>query len=110
LRRRQPGQTYLYLLCYAWQRYRQFTDNLVEALAYHMKRIEDETKASAEKQLAQFHANQSHEASRVGRLLLLYVDEASATPPLSARFGSTPSPSCPKMRCSSPASACARSL
>lgn len=32
LRRLKPGQTYLYLLCYAWQRYRQLTDNLVDAL------------------------------------------------------------------------------
>lgn len=27
LRRLKPGQTNLYLLCYAWQRYRQITDN-----------------------------------------------------------------------------------
>ena len=31
LRRLKPGQTNLYLLCYAWQRYRQLTDNVVEA-------------------------------------------------------------------------------
>ncbi|GAB1719083.1 MAG: hypothetical protein NTAFB09_08140 [Nitrosospira sp.] len=37
LRRLRPEQTYLYLLCYAWQRYRQLTDNLVDALGYHMK-------------------------------------------------------------------------
>ena len=33
LRRLKPEQTRLYLLCYAWQRYRQLTDNLVDALA-----------------------------------------------------------------------------
>ncbi|SDI13097.1 protein of unknown function [Nitrosomonas sp. Nm132] len=38
-------QTHLYLLCYAWQRYRQFTDNLVDAMAYHMKQLEDESSA-----------------------------------------------------------------
>jgi hypothetical protein len=37
LRRLRPEQTSLYLLCYAWQRYRQLTDNLVDALGYHMK-------------------------------------------------------------------------
>ena len=31
LRRMKPGQSNLYLLCYAWQRYRQLTDNLIEA-------------------------------------------------------------------------------
>ena len=33
LRRLKPAQTHLYLLCYAWQRYQQLTDNLVGALA-----------------------------------------------------------------------------
>src|SRR5919106_871148 len=75
LRRLKPGQTYLYLLCYAWQRYQQFSDNLVDTLAYHMKQIEDETKANAEKQLSHSQANQQHQAPRVGRLLLLYVDD-----------------------------------
>ena len=75
LRRLKLGQTCLYLLCYAWQRYQQLSDNLVDALTYHMKQIEDETKKNAEKQLSQSRANQQHEAPRVGRLLLLYVDD-----------------------------------
>ena len=45
----KPEQTRLYLLCYAWQRYRQLTDNLVDALGYHMKQLEDESKAQANK-------------------------------------------------------------
>ena len=45
LRRLRAEQTHLYLLCYAWQRYRQLTDNLVDALSYHMKQLEDESKA-----------------------------------------------------------------
>ena len=49
LRRLKPEQTRLYLLCYAWQRYRQLTDNLVDALGYHMKQLEDESKAWANK-------------------------------------------------------------
>jgi hypothetical protein len=32
LRRLKSGQCHLYLLCYAWQRYRQLSGNLVEAL------------------------------------------------------------------------------
>src|SRR3954470_7308025 len=43
LRRLKPEQTHLYLLCYAWQRYRQLTDNLVEAFGYHMNQLERET-------------------------------------------------------------------
>jgi hypothetical protein len=34
LRRMQPEQANLYLLCFAWQRYRQLADNLVDALGY----------------------------------------------------------------------------
>ena len=75
LRRLRPGQTYLYLLCYAWQRYRQLSDNLVDALAYHMRQFEAETKQNAEHQFAQLQANQQQEAPRVGHLLLLYVDD-----------------------------------
>ena len=41
LRRLKPEQAYLYLLCYAWQRYRQFTDNLADAFDFHMKQVED---------------------------------------------------------------------
>jgi hypothetical protein len=45
LRHLKAEQTHLYLLCYAWLRYRQLTDNLVDALGYHMKQLEDEGKA-----------------------------------------------------------------
>ena len=75
LRRLKPEQTYLYLLCYAWQRYQQLSDNLVDAMSYHMKKIEDDTKECAEKQFSQSQANKQLEAPRVGRLLLLYVDD-----------------------------------
>ncbi len=79
LRRLKPAQTHLYLLCYAWQRYRQFTDNLVDALGYHMKQLEDESKVLANKQfIADLQVRRQQETSRVGRLLLLYVDDAVA--------------------------------
>ena len=80
LRRLKPGQTYLYLLCYAWQRYRELSDNLVDALGYHMKQLEDATKESAKKQAAQAQAEQDKEAPQVGRLLLLYVDDTLEDP------------------------------
>lgn len=82
LRRLRPEQTYLYLLCYAWQRYRQLTDNLVDALGYHMKQLEDETKAKSNKRFALEQARRQQRAPQVGRLLLLYVDDKldDATP------------------------------
>ena len=82
LRSLKSEQTHLYLLCYAWQRYRQLTDNLVDALGYHMKRLEDESKTLANKAFVAEQTRHQRETERVGRLLLLYVDEtvADATP------------------------------
>ena len=80
LRRFKPGQSYLYLLCYAWQRYRLLSDNLVYALGYHMKQLEDASKESAQKQAAQTQAEKDKEAPQVGRLVLLYVDDTLEDP------------------------------
>ena len=82
LRRLTPAQTHLYLLCYAWQRYRQLTDNLVDAVGYHMKQIEDESKTRATKRFLAEQGQHPQDAVPVGRVLLLYVDEtvADATP------------------------------
>src|SRR5271155_695595 len=75
LRRLKAEQAHLYLLCYAWQRYRQLTDNLVDALSYHMKQFEDESKARTDKRFLAEQAQREQETPRVGRLLLLYVDD-----------------------------------
>ena len=76
LRRFKPSQTYLYLLCYTWQRYRQFSDNLADAFGYHMNQCEKETKSIANQQTALAHAERQQSAPQVGRLLLLYVDDS----------------------------------
>jgi len=76
LRRLKPGQTYLYLLCYAWQRYQQLSDNLVSSFCYQLKKLEEETKSDSKQLLNQSLSSKQHESPQVGRLLLLYVDEA----------------------------------
>ncbi len=82
LRNLKADQTQLYLLCYAWQRYRQLTDNLVDAMAYHMKQLEDEGSAGAQKSFIAEQVRRQQDTPQVGRLLLLYVDDtvADATP------------------------------
>ena len=75
LRRLKPEQSQLYLLCYAWQRYRQLTDNLVDAMGYHMKRVEDESKTRADKLFAAERTQRQQETPKVGHLLSLYVDD-----------------------------------
>ena len=80
LRRLRPEQTNLYLLCYAWQRYRQLTDNLVDALAYQMKQLEEETSTAAKKSFDTEQLRRQQETPQVGRLLSLYVDDSVADP------------------------------
>ncbi len=82
LRNLKADQTHLYLLCYAWQRYRQFSDNLVDAMAYHMKQLEEESSAGAQKAFAAEQVSRRQDTPKVGRLLLIYVDDtvADATP------------------------------
>ncbi len=75
LRRLKSGQTNLYLLCYAWQRYRQITDNVVEAFGYHTHKLEEDTKTAAIAQAGKLHNERQQGTPRVGELLLLYVDD-----------------------------------
>ncbi|RZF23723.1 Tn3 family transposase [Paraburkholderia sp. UYCP14C] len=75
LRKLRPGQSALYLLCYAWQRYRQFNDNLVDALRHHTKKFEDESKVSADQAFTLAQLQRQKDTPQVGRLLQLYVDE-----------------------------------
>ena len=75
LRRLQPQQTHLYWLCYSWQRYRQWNDNLADAFDFPRKQVEDATQAAAEQHFTQALAARQREGPRVGQVLLLYVDE-----------------------------------
>jgi len=78
LRRMRPAQSNLYLLCYVWQRYRQLSDNLIEAFEHHLRQIQQQTKEASETAFLQTQAKRQQDAPRVGRVLLLYVDEAIA--------------------------------
>jgi len=82
LRNLKTDQAHLYLLCYAWQRYRQLSDNLVDAMAYHMKQLEEESSALAQKSFLAEQVRRQQDTPQVGRLLLIYVDDtvADATP------------------------------
>ena len=71
LRNLKEDQTHLYLLCYAWQRYRQLSDNLVDAMAYHMKQLEEEGSALAQKSFLAEQVRRQQDTPQVGRLLLI---------------------------------------
>ncbi|PAV66375.1 hypothetical protein WR25_04294 [Diploscapter pachys] len=68
LRNLKTDQTHLYLLYYAWQRYR------------HM--LEEESSAGAQKLFVAEQVRRHQETPQAGRLLLLYVDDqvADVTP------------------------------
>lgn len=78
LRNLKADQTHLYLLCYAWQRYQQLTDNLVDAMEYRMKQLEEESSASAQKSFSAELVRRQKDTQQIGRLLLLYVDDTVA--------------------------------
>jgi len=80
LRNLKADQTQLYLLCYAWVRYRQLTDNLVDAMAYHMKQLEEGCSAGAKQSFTAEQVRRHQETPQVGRLLSLYVDDSVADP------------------------------
>lgn len=72
LRELKFNQSYLYLLCYAFKRYRQITDNLIGAFSFHWKRIDGETRAKAKHC---FNEAQVDSERKIGKLLALYVSK-----------------------------------
>ncbi|CAL7961907.1 hypothetical protein MIDIC_340015 [Alphaproteobacteria bacterium] len=68
-------QTYPYLLCYVWKRYRQISDNLVIAFCCHFKQIEDKIKELSKDKFSQHVMNQREEFITMRRLAQLYVDD-----------------------------------
>lgn len=80
LRNLKADQTQLYLLCYAWVRYRQLSDNLVDAMAYHMKQLEDESSAHAKQSFAAEQTRRQQDTPQIGRLLSLYIDDSVPDP------------------------------
>jgi hypothetical protein len=75
LRRLQPEQAHLYLLCYAWLRYQQLTDNLAEAFCYQGKQFDDTLKLRVKELHQHFNQQQEKQSKSVGHLLALFPDE-----------------------------------
>lgn len=75
LRRLNKNYSYLYLICYVWQRYLQLTDNLINAFGYHLKQFDEETKETAAEGFTKHARHQQGKSSTIGKLLQLYVDK-----------------------------------
>lgn len=76
LRRLHTSFSYLYLICYVWQRYLQLTDNLINAFGYHLKKFDTQTKETATESFTKHARYQQGQSSTIGKLLQLYVDES----------------------------------
>lgn len=72
LERFDDERTYLYLLCYAFKRYQQISDNLIDAFSFQVNKLEKETKVKAD---ACNDEEPDNMEKQVGQLILLYVDD-----------------------------------
>ena len=57
LRRLNPDQQWLQVLCFIYHRYQQIMNNLITSFMYHTKKIKDGGKASADKAFVEHKAN-----------------------------------------------------
>lgn len=55
-------------------------EHLVDAMAYHMKQLEEERSAGAKQSFVAEQVRRHQETPQVGRLLSLYVDDSVADP------------------------------
>ncbi len=100
LRNLKADQTYLYLLCYAWVRYRQLSDNLVDAMAYHMKQLEDESSAGAKQSFVAEQLRRQRETPQVWPpAVALHRRQRARSRRRSAMCASAPTKSCPRICC-----------
>lgn len=79
LRKRiKQEQAHLYLICYIWQRYRQLTDNLIDAFCFHLGQFEAEIKIKAKEAHSLHVMGQQAELMVMRQLASLFVvDEIS---------------------------------
>lgn len=85
LRRMAPGTTRLYLLCFAYDRFRQINDNLVDAFIHLVDHYEQQAKEAAAQAMQQALSDAAENLQAAGRVLNLFVDNTiPGTTPFSA--------------------------
>ena len=67
--------SYLYILCYALFRYRQISDNLVNAFYFHFGQLNAKIKEDGQNEFSNHIKNNHEETINVIKLAQLYVDE-----------------------------------
>ncbi len=74
LQRMARATTRLYLLCFAYHRFRQINDNLVDAFTHLIDQYEQQAKAAAEIAVQQALSAASANLDAAGQVLALFVD------------------------------------
>jgi len=72
------GMARLYLLCFLLQRYQKINDNLVNALIYHVRKVNTTAKACMEQQVLAFQREGNESIERIGQILSLFLDPSIA--------------------------------
>jgi len=70
------GMARLYLLCFLLQRYQKINDNLVNALIYHVRKVNTTAKACMEQQVLAFQREGNESIERIGQILNLFLDQS----------------------------------
>lgn len=70
------GMAHLYLLCFLLQRYQKMNDNLVNALIYHVRRVNAAAKACMEQQVIAFQQEGNENVERISQILGIFLDES----------------------------------
>lgn len=83
LQRMEPATTRLYLLCFAYHRYRQINDHLIEAFMVRVDGYGKQAKAASEEAMRVALTEASESLQAAGEVLHLFVDE---TIPDNAKF------------------------
>jgi TnpA family transposase len=78
------GMARLYLLCFLLQRYQKINDNLVNALIYHVRKVDTTAKACVEQQVLVYQREGNESTERIGQILSMFLDASIAN---SVSFG-----------------------
>lgn len=78
LQRMPKGTTRLYLLCFAFHRFRQINDNLIEAFIHLVDQYEKQSKQAAEAAMQKALVDASEHLQAAGEVLRLFIDNSIA--------------------------------
>lgn len=76
LRRMSLATVRLYLLCFAYHRFRQINDNLIEAFIHLVNQYEKQAKLGAEQAMQRALTEAANHLQAAGQILNLFIDES----------------------------------